>query len=157
MLGWLEVVFKGQPWLTPLLWVVGGVLLVVGLITACWKSLRALVDAWPTIKLFVQTVASIQGLPEFMERTKADLEAMKHQIENDHKSNMRDDITDAQKTAKRVERGVRGLHTKFAAMQKDIASLRANDAAAELRIDDIEKQLPPRDPRGRFTTTTKES
>ena len=43
--------------------------------------------AWPVLRRFVQTVDALADLPEFMER-------IRHQVENDHDSNLRDEVTE---------------------------------------------------------------
>lgn len=134
---WTELLrlIQGAPsWLVPIICILAAGFLLFRVCRAVWR-------AWPTIKQFVVTVNAITGLPEFMKRTDASIATMRRQIENDHKTNMRDDITDAQETAKRVEEGVRGLHEKHEAVEqrlevvvKAIDELRASD-------DDIRSEI----------------
>lgn len=122
----------------------------LGIALSIWLIRRFVTKGWPALKAFAKAILhfaeivnAVQDLPAFITRTDTSIATMRRQIENDHKSNMRDDITDAQETAKRVEEGVRGLHDKvderFKAMQEQIDELHAADD--ELR-DDIEKTQP---------------
>lgn len=49
--------------------------------------LGAVYRAWPWIRKAVRTVDALGDLPDFMER-------IKHQVENDHSTNLRDEITE---------------------------------------------------------------
>jgi len=42
--------------------------------------------AWPVLRRFVKTVDALGDLPDFMER-------IRHQVENDHDTNLRDEVT----------------------------------------------------------------
>ncbi len=42
--------------------------------------------AWPVIRRFVRTIDALGDLPDFMER-------IRHQVENDHDTNLRDEIS----------------------------------------------------------------
>lgn len=150
MTGWLEFISHVPPYLMPAVIIVAVLFVLFYIGRAVWR-------AWPIIKQFVLTVNAITGLPEFMQRTDErftalgnDLGRVRKQVENDHKTNFRDDLTDAQETAKRVERGVRSLHLKHAAatrsnnkrfdkLDAQIAELHAADAALR---DDIENTQP---------------
>lgn len=46
----------------------------------------AVYKAWPVIRRFVRTVDALGDLPDFMER-------IRHQVENDHDTNLRDEVT----------------------------------------------------------------
>lgn len=152
---WLEI-FKGQPWWPSVVpWVLA--LVIAGIVG------RAFYRAWPFIKKFVLTVISIDKLPDFMDRTDAAITGMKRQLENDHRTNMRDDITDAQETAKRVERGVASLHTKansqarrIGKIETQITTLSAAESVANERITDIERTI-PRNQLGQFTKKEREN
>lgn len=45
-----------------------------------------LYKAWPVVRRFVRTVDALGDLPDFMER-------IRHQVENDHDTNLRDEVT----------------------------------------------------------------
>lgn len=55
----------------------GGALIALGV---------GIYKAWPVLRRFVQTVDALGDLPEFMER-------IRHQVENDHDTNLRDEVT----------------------------------------------------------------
>lgn len=62
------------------------VLQVLGWLAAVGVVVAFAVKAWPWLKGFVRLVEALSDLPEFMER-------IRHQVENDHDTNLRDEVT----------------------------------------------------------------
>ena len=102
-LGGLEV----QPWtVLTIIWIAIAVAVVI-----------ALVKAWPLITGFVEAVNAIKDLPDFMATAKAEsqtqndqiaeitdlVKRIRHQTENDHDTNLRDEITEALEGIHRLE------------------------------------------------------
>lgn len=68
---WAEAVSGAQI----LAWVLAG----IAVLTFAYK-------AWPWVRRTVRTVDALSDLPDFMER-------IRHQVENDHSTNLRDEVT----------------------------------------------------------------
>lgn len=88
-----------EPWtVATVIWVIIGVAVIA-----------ALVKTWPLITGFVEAVNAVKELPEFMEKANSESKAqneqleklndlvqrIRHQTENDHKTNLREEITEA--------------------------------------------------------------
>jgi len=69
--------------LTAVVWIAFFILLGVGIYRA-----------WPVLSKFVATVNALGDLPAFMKRTDDAIEILRHQVENDHETNLRDDVTE---------------------------------------------------------------
>ena len=68
--------------------------------TAFWilaiiVTLIVLKKIWPVLSKTVQIVDAVVELPDFVERTDKDLNIVKQQVANSHKTNLRDDLTKA--------------------------------------------------------------
>ncbi|WP_434315827.1 hypothetical protein [Leifsonia sp. P73] len=122
---WLEIVKLTPPWLLPFV-------IVVAVLVVLFLLGRAVVRAWPAIKQFVLTVNAITGLPEFMERTDATLDAQNqkigeihHEVHFNNGSSVKDAAIRTERTALRVEKGVKGLYREIDALKKADADLRS--------------------------------
>lgn len=62
------------------------VLQVLGWLAAVGVVVAFAVKAWPWLKGFVRLVDALKDLPDMMER-------IRHQVENDHDTNLRDEVT----------------------------------------------------------------
>lgn len=63
-----------------------GLMWVVFIVGTLALVARWLIKAWPTFKLVIAVGEAIVQLPAFMER-------IRHQVENDHDTNLRDEVT----------------------------------------------------------------
>ena len=117
-------------------------------LTACWVLFRLLVRFWPWLKKVIALTEALGALPSFIERTDASIHSLRRQIENDHDTNLRDELTEALDTTKRLERGVAGLYTKVDELTASDEELRASDEAlrqADERLrEDLENTQPSR-------------
>lgn len=89
----LQEFLEGVSAWAALLWV-GGAAAALGLIV------RGIVRSWRKLKLAVALVDALQALPEFMETITEKvnelsefMERVRHQVENDHDTNLRDEVT----------------------------------------------------------------
>ncbi|WP_137843870.1 DUF2746 domain-containing protein [Microbacterium sp. 2FI] len=117
--------------------------IVVGLVVFIrkrgWRWIIAFARA---ILATAEVITSVQGLPDFIARTDQSVGAMRTQLENSHLTNLRDDVTEAIDTAKRVEEGVRGLHGRLDSVEQNVAQL----AKADIEIrDQLEQTQPPKE------------
>lgn len=123
-------------WLKFLLADTSALQLVFWIIAIC-ALIGAIVKLWPTLNTFIKIVNATAGLPAFIERTDGSIENLRHQVENDHTSNLRDDVTAALEGVDRVERGVKGLYEK-------VGELTEADAAIRQDLEDTRPGRPPR-------------
>lgn len=74
-------------------------------IAALIALLLALRKAWPAIRHFVDTVDALGDLPKFMQTVAhlgTTLERVRHQVENDHDENFRDEVTNMRKEVSEI-------------------------------------------------------
>ena len=72
-----------------ILWIVIGVGVLL-FIKRGWPWLKAFATS---LMQFVQIVDSVKDLPEFIKRTDESIEVLRHQVQNDHDTNLRDELT----------------------------------------------------------------
>jgi hypothetical protein len=98
-----------------------------------WRWLKSFAKA---ILKTADVIDHVQELPQFIARTDAAVEQMRRQLENSHVTNLRDDVTEAIDTAKRVEEGVSGLHGRLDEVERNVAALSKADVEirAELQV-----------------------
>lgn len=110
--------------------------------------IAVIVKLWPALSQFVSIMNAVTGLPKFIERTDDSIHKLRRQIENDHDSNLRDELTEAldttkrlEDTAQRLEEGVAGLYVKVGELAASDEELR--EADERLRVD-LENTQPSR-------------
>lgn len=106
---WLAYLLADTSALQLVFWVIA----IVGLV-------GAIVKLYPALSRTVAVVNSVAGLPEFIERTDKSIEALRHQIENDHQTNMRDELTEVLETSRETAGKVEKLMKSDAAQWEQI-------------------------------------
>jgi hypothetical protein len=131
--GWLVAWLQSINLWDALLILAGVVAVVVFVRTRGWRWLKGFAKA---ILKTADVIDHVQELPDFITRTDAAVEQMRKQLENSHVTNLRDDVTEAIDTAKRVEEGVSGLHGRLDEVERNVAALSKADVEirAELQV-----------------------
>lgn len=111
-----------------------GLLWAVFIIAALVFVCRWVVKAWPLLKQLVAVVEALIGLPAFMVRTR-------DQLENDHKTNLRHELTEVLETVTEMSRTVTDVQTTLAAQGDWQKKHESKSDAIVHRIDGIDKQL----------------
>lgn len=106
-----------------IIWVVVLVLVILGIR-----------KAWPALKAIVQFADTWQKLPGFMRDTSDLIERLRAQVENDHKTNLRDELTQALATLQNVQESVEGMHGRM-------DSLEASNERQEQSIDGLHSEV----------------
>lgn len=71
-------------------------------IVAIYIIARLLMRFWPWLRKVMALTEALSKLPAFMARTDDSIEVLRHQVQNDHDTNLRDDVTDIQETLKQL-------------------------------------------------------
>lgn len=121
---WLQQWLKAVSLWDITLWALGGVL-------AIWLIRRFVTKGWPALKLFahrltafIRTVDAVVGLPAFIERTDATLEAQNGKIADIHHETHNNNGSSIKDSTDRIEEGVAGLYTRVDELEDKLARLR---------------------------------
>lgn len=114
-------------------------------IAAICALIVALVKLWPVLSNLVHIVNAVTGLPQFISRTDESIERLRHQVENDHDTNLRDELTQALEATERLEEGVTGLYKK-------VDELVATDEKLAAADDELRRELEDTHPTNRKET-----
>jgi len=108
--------------------VVVGVVAVLVAVKKVWPALK---HAAVTITRMSLMLDSVSGLPEFIastdefkRQTAESIEVLRHQVENDHKTNLRDELTRVLEVVEPLERKVDQLITSDVAQWREISDTR---------------------------------
>ena len=81
---WVEYIFGDATAVQIVFWVIATIII-----------LAVLRKIWPALSQAVQIVDAVTGLPDFIEKTDKTMETLRQQVENDHKTNLREELTEA--------------------------------------------------------------
>jgi predicted PurR-regulated permease PerM len=99
--------------------------LVFGAIAVAVVAIIALfVKVWGMVTVFVETVKSLNDLPQFMVTTAATLEAQDVKIEEIHHEVKYNNGSSVKDAVRRVEIGVKGIYGRLDSADKDRSDLR---------------------------------
>lgn len=121
-----------QQWLkTVSLWDV--TLWALGAAVAIWLIRRFVKKGWPALKLFakrltafINTVDAVVGLPAFIARTDATLEAQNTKIADIHHETHNNNGSSIKDSTDRIEEGVAGLYKRVDQLEDNLATLRTD-------------------------------
>lgn len=117
-------------WLASInLWQVALVIIALILI------IRGLVHALPWLRRAIALVDSLSGLPEFIEKTDKRLDEIHHEVHYNNGSSIKDAV-------RRVETGVKGLHTKVGDLEETVTEHIDQSKGWKTRLDRLEDTIP---------------
>ena len=90
--------------------------------------------AWPVIRKAVKLTDALGELPEFMER-------IRHQVENDHDENLRDELTATKETSAQTAESVARILTTIEALSEWQKKHEVKSDAIASRVGHIEDRL----------------
>lgn len=142
---WFDRLFGHSAWEPVILW-------VVFIVAVIWLGIRMLIKIWKPLKRFVVTINALSILPTFVPETKAMLERLRSQVENDHRTNLREELTEALEATRDLKTSVDGIHGRLDRVETGVAGLygkvdelEAADGEADGRLDRIEHTMPKRE------------
>ncbi|NNC10706.1 hypothetical protein HII28_02235 [Planctomonas sp. JC2975] len=120
---WLSNQIGGVTLAQIIVWVIVAVLVIIG-IRRAWPALKAIV-------FFADTWAK---LPKFMADTSTMMDRLRTQVENDHKTNLREELTEALETVRELQTSMEGMHGRM-------DSLEASNDRQEQTLTDVQDKL----------------
>ena len=81
---WVNYIFGNATAVQVIFWVI-----------ATLAILTILRKIWPALSEVVQIVDAVTGLPTHIKKTDEMMERLRHQVENDHNTNLREELTEA--------------------------------------------------------------
>lgn len=104
-----------------------------------WATLIAVViylirKAWPGMRAIVQAADLWAKLGPFMADTTAKIERLRAQVENDHQTNLRDEVTDALSKLDAVQASMEGMHGR-------VDSIEASNERQEQSIEAVRGEV----------------
>ncbi|MFK4729642.1 hypothetical protein ROT00_08155 [Agromyces mediolanus] len=128
-------------------WLAGVDLVPVALsVVVAALGIRVLVRLWPWLRRVVALVEALDTLPGFIERTDASVHRLRRQVENDHDTNLRDELSEALGTGRRLEGELARLAARIDALAAAAEELRAADRRLEDELHDELRHDPGDDP-----------
>lgn len=123
----LQELLEGVSAWSGLLWVLfigGGLALIVQWVRKVWPTLKraiALVDALGDLPDFMATIADkVHELTSKVHELSAFMERVRHQVENDHDTNLRDEVTEILELANDTAAKVADLSDRQEQIEKHI-------------------------------------
>jgi hypothetical protein len=69
-------------------------------IVAIFILLAVIIKIWPALRNGVNIIDAVAGLPAYIKSSTTTMEKLRHQVENDHDTNLREELTEALELSK---------------------------------------------------------